>query len=63
MENLIFGLQALVNLIQVEAGVMLASPVMKGFIAGFIVAALLHGFLKAGEYRRRCRIETRPIRK
>jgi len=52
MENFIMGLGALFALVRIEAAVLYYSPMIRGFVIGYVVASLVYGFIVSGERRR-----------
>lgn len=48
MENLLLGLSALIKLLGVELTVLFYSPMIRGFLAGYLVASLVYGFFATG---------------
>lgn len=52
MENFLFGIEAVLKLMQIELGLLFHSSVMRGFLAGYIVATLVYGFLETSRRHR-----------
>lgn len=40
------------DLLKIEMTVLFYSPVMRGFLAGYLVASLMYGFIVAGQQRK-----------
>lgn len=62
MENFLFGIEAILKLMQIELGLLFHSSVMRGFLAGYMVATLVYGFLETSR-RHRERICKDPVSK
>lgn len=65
MENVLFGVEALLKLMQIELSLLFYSSVMRGFLAGFVVATLIYGFLETSRRHRErvCKPEKREVKK
>lgn len=49
MDNFLFGIEAMLKLMQLELALVFQSSVMRGFLAGYIVATLIYGFLETSK--------------
>ncbi|MFH1632359.1 MAG: hypothetical protein ABIA47_05095 [bacterium] len=45
MDNLVQGIEALMKLMATELSVLISSPLIQGFIIGYVVATLIYGFV------------------
>lgn len=52
MENFLFGIEAVLKLMQIELSLLFQSSVMRGFLAGYIVATLIYAFLETSRRHR-----------
>ena len=52
MENFILGIEALFKLVKIELSLLVQSSVMKGFLAGYVVATLVYAFLETSRRHR-----------
>lgn len=57
MENVIFGLSAILKLMRMEIDVIINAQIIQGFVFGFIVASLVYAFVTEGKARRNVKEE------
>lgn len=61
MENFLYGIEAILKLMQIELSLLFQSAVMRGFLAGFIVSTLIFGFLETSRRHRERVCETEAV--
>jgi len=59
MENFLFGTEGILKLVQIELGLIFHSTLLRGFLAGYLVASLVYGFLETSR-RHRERVCSHP---
>lgn len=62
MDNFLYGIEAILKLMQIELSLLFHSSVMRGFLAGYIVATLIYGFIETSR-RHHARVCDEPLQK